>query len=267
MPKSRPITMMQEMVLATMAGTKTQTRRLNGLDVINTAPDAWTIQSVAHNLEECDKRGTKVTLTQAVDLPIELFCPYGKPGDLLYVREKWRMVGWDFNSGEIKIEYSDGTQMWCKYPRCDTSDHADWLINYIDNLEKRGVLQKDPNDDERWIFTDKPNPWKPSIHMPREFTRLNLEVVYIGLERLNDISGNDAKQEGMKSCDFGVYLDYTSKLGIFDCWSSIESFTTLWQSIYGLDSWHKNPWVWVVTFKTLGQYGVAVEKESEAANG
>ena len=96
--------------------------------------------------------------------------------------------------------------------------------------------------------------WKPSIHMPRSASRITLEITKIRVERLNEISEDDAKNEGVlyygdESGDYKNY-EYDDKEG--DDWgvkTAKESFQTLWESINGKGSWEANPWVWVIEFK------------------
>lgn len=97
--------------------------------------------------------------------------------------------------------------------------------------------------------------WKPSIHMPKEAARIFLEVSNVRVERLQDISEDDAIAEGIKKtwinddikqCRFKNYINdgKGSK-------SPIDSFNSLWVSINGKDSWKANPWVWVYEFKVV----------------
>lgn len=102
---------------------------------------------------------------------------------------------------------------------------------------------------------ESPNPdfkWKPSIFMPRKYSRITLEMTNVRVERLQDISEEDAKAEGIEQID-GLWKNYLPE-GILG-WISIddprESFRTLWTSINGPESWNANPWVWVVEFKRL----------------
>ena len=84
--------------------------------------------------------------------------------------------------------------------------------------------------------------WTPSIHMPRLASRITLEITSVRVERLNDISAEDAKAEGIM---FG-----TGKPG--QCRTCAKgAFMDLWNSINGVDSWLQNPWVWVVEFKRV----------------
>lgn len=81
--------------------------------------------------------------------------------------------------------------------------------------------------------------WRPSIHMPRWASRITLEITGVRVERLNDISEDDAKAEGAPTecCVIGD--------------KHFLGFRSLWRSIYGADSWQANPWVWVIEFKRV----------------
>ena len=86
--------------------------------------------------------------------------------------------------------------------------------------------------------------WKPSIHMPRTACRIILEVLNVRVERVQDITGDDAVAEGVPCTKLG--LTYEKNL-------CRAQFADLWNSInlsrgYG---WDTNPWVWVVEFKRL----------------
>lgn len=92
--------------------------------------------------------------------------------------------------------------------------------------------------------------WRPSIHMPRSACRILLEITNIRVERVNEICAHDSLSEGV------TYL-YSE-----DCppdIRAIESFVSLWNSVYGGNTfhgggpyaWKQNPWVWVIEFKRL----------------
>lgn len=79
--------------------------------------------------------------------------------------------------------------------------------------------------------------WKPSIHMPKEAARIWLKVTDVRVERLQDMTDDDAEAEGC--------FDYTSTaLGFPDVWDSIIKKSDL--DRYG---WDANPWVWVIEFE------------------
>lgn len=82
--------------------------------------------------------------------------------------------------------------------------------------------------------------WKPSIHMRRADSRITLEITGVRVERLQDIREEDARAEGVtirsETQYDGIAKDY---------------FFALWESVHGLHSWAKNPWVWVISFKRV----------------
>lgn len=82
---------------------------------------------------------------------------------------------------------------------------------------------------------DGPTKWKPSIFMPHEAARIILEITEIRVERLHHISEDNAKAEGVMA----------------DCNSFLKGFALIWEKINGLESWFRNPWVWVITFKRI----------------
>jgi len=84
--------------------------------------------------------------------------------------------------------------------------------------------------------------WRPSIHMPRWASRLSLDIVSVRVERLQDISEEDARAEG---CSGG----HDSIPGYAFSATPREHFRHLWGSINGAESWDANPWVWVISFK------------------
>ena len=85
--------------------------------------------------------------------------------------------------------------------------------------------------------------WKPSIHMPRWASRINLEITGIRVERLNDISEADARAEGCRS-----NADTLAETGYATC---RDAFRDLWESINGPGSWDANHWVWCIEFRRL----------------
>lgn len=158
-------------------------------------------------------------------------CPYGKPGDRLWVRESFG-IGRSSGLFYYKIYAYD---------------------------PQPSVIRNHKS------FFDK---WKPSIHMPKSACRIWLEVVSVRVERLQEITEQDAVAEGIEgrphSEDPSLWLwkDYSFKdrFAHGSNWNSITSFRTLWQSINGPDSWIANPWVWVIEFKRIPSPHEAGEK-------
>lgn len=98
--------------------------------------------------------------------------------------------------------------------------------------------------------------WKPSIFMPKEAARIFLKVKNIRLERLQDISEEDAIAEGIiKIADYGNtgYKLYTEPDAAYSDIDALESFESLWNSINGEDSWKENPYVWVIEFERIAK--------------
>lgn len=127
-----------------------------------------------------------------------------------------------------------------------------------DRLWVRETWQQCLGVDGRYVvygadFNDKDfeclKPWKPSIHQFREDSRLTLEITSVKVERLHDISEEDARAEGCKSW---VYHDLNTDES--DGESAVGVFSNLWDSINGKTpgkAWGGNPWVWAIEFKNV----------------
>jgi len=145
-------------------------------------------------------------------------CPYGQPGDRLWVREAHAYVP------EPAYRRSTGI-----YQQINPADDYEACV-YRENFDRARSF-----------------PWRPSIHMPRWACRLLLEVTAVRVERLQDMNAEDARAEG---CPGG----HGSIPGYGYSASPGEHFRHVWQSINGADSWDANPWVWVVEFKRINQH-------------
>lgn len=148
-------------------------------------------------------------------------CPYGVAGDRLWVREAWA------RESDL-IAYDKGGN-----PIFYRADHPTGLFH--DSME--------------------PMHWRPSIHMPRWASRITLEITKVRVERLQDISEEDAIAEGVGH-NFvmnGGWPDYQHIDKSGHCTltqdSAKMSYATLWDSINGKGAWDANPWVWVIEFK------------------
>lgn len=215
MQKIIPILYSTLMVQALIAGTKTKTRRTKGLEKFNTNPDAFTNNGRRKDLCRFYKEGTPDPnpletyhiLESADGFFNEVKCPYGKVGDIHWVRE------------------------------CVSKTIFDGCYIY--------KAETDPDLDISW---------KPSIHMPKVACRLWNEISNVKIERLHDISEQDAIEEGVKFIDdlpYGAgFNDYLSTSKIFYPKAS-TSFFSLWKKINGKESFELNPWVWVISFKRI----------------
>lgn len=213
--KERPILFSAPMVRAILEGRKTVTRRevklpraRDSFVLIDHGNGWWPYQSDDGENELCAD-GNEHPYT----------CPYGQPGDRLWVREAWRKiesapVGWD-EQGESEIDY---------------------------RATPRGQLG---GCGERW---------RPSIHMHRWASRILLEVTDVRVERLQGINEEQALAEGIdldQLADAQGRYDMVADHNFTGRPTAAEAFRHLWESINGADSWEENPWVWVVEFKRI----------------
>ncbi|EMG36581.1 hypothetical protein PCS_02593 [Desulfocurvibacter africanus PCS] len=205
--KERPILFSGPMVKAILDGRKTMTRR-----VVKPQPAGADINSALGG-KWLSKRFNGLALPKIVDLPME--CPYGQPGERLWVRETWQQVG-SCDPGYLVFRAT--------YPRC--------LPSGLENV---------PQD-----IRDAGYRWRPSIHMPRWACRLALEVVSVRVERLQEISEEDARAEGANIYDWEYGNGEAPE-------NDREAFRCLWDSINAKRGfgWGVNPWVWGVEFKRV----------------
>lgn len=229
-----PILFSADMVRAILQSRKTQTRRLIKYGDIKINPEwfasiypdgggnwvAW-----SH-----DMPGTAEFTKKAYPNGEGFICPYGHPGDRLWVRETYQHAAC-FESNLEEYAYA--------------ADYSD-----LNEVRKLANVK-----------------WRPSIHMPRAASRITLDVRSIQPQRLHDISPADAIAEGIDSFrpvpgdgpPETLYRDYLAdekfKTGQpvrkYPFTSPIESYRTLWQKINGPQSWGLNPWVWVIQFRRL----------------
>lgn len=159
--------------------------------------------------------------------PEGLISPYGVPGDHLWVREAWQPVHDDFS-----IRYTaDGETRYAG------AAQANW---FADDYKKEKMRERG----------------RPSIHMPRWASRLTLAIEEVRVQRLQDITEEDAKAEGAELKILKTDLT-PEEIALID-WPLWEPekpyksyFSLLWESINGFGSWKDNPWVWAITFKRL----------------
>ncbi len=204
----RPILFSGEMVRAILDRRKTQTRR-----VIKPQPyvDAngnacWKNSNFGQDLKR-----TPLFKSLASPIPCSstkrVLCPYGAPGDQLWVRETWGHTGTGV-----------------------------WSVGQVYYAQDGGIIYR----------ADHPNAagsWFSPLHMPRFASRITLRITDIRVERLQDISEDDARAEGVGYKNPG-YLPGTKG-------NWIGSFAYLWNKINGPGAWNTNPWVWVVAFERV----------------
>lgn len=224
--KTTPLLFQPDMVNALLDGRKTQTRRIvdwkrlhkqAGLPFPTRCKLAWFKILSGWGIDAGDG------VMRAVS------CPYGDRGDLIWVREAF-LCGYEFDENDVPTD-------------------------------KERVWYRASNPDLRWFDgeSDWPRenaPWKPSIHMPRWASRLTLRITDIRVERMQDISREDAIAEGIERCEWMYACDpwknYIPKQSPCRGFSyPPRSYQSLWESINGRESWEENPWVWVIEFEVI----------------
>ena len=234
--KERPILFSGPMVRALLDGSKTQTRR-----VVKPSPVA-DIRFCGGAYIPTNKHGGI-----AVEAPhIASVCPYGQPGDRLWVREAWRIGAWNESKGALAIDYMASAPEktpWITVPEDPENYHGAsvfekyWIQSTDDCFKSK--FEMDDNDSYHWAPGQSPCRIRPSIHMPRWVSRITLEITGVRVERLQDISEADAKAEGCT-----VWPECKEP-------AAINLYSLLWEKINGPDSWDANPWVWVIEFKKV----------------
>jgi hypothetical protein len=152
-------------------------------------------------------------------------CPYGAPGDRLWVRETFAHVYYG-TDGETGV--------------CD--EVADMPTKY----DGRGCCQINYKSDIKWgalDYEERGFKWRPSIHMPRWASRILLEVKSVRVERVRDITDADSLAEGIRPSDVAARGYQDARVAFMVLWNSINK-----KRGYG---WDKNPWVWVVEFEVV----------------
>lgn len=209
----KPILFSGPMVRGILDGRKTQTRRVvrfrldAGEELIHPLPRSVEFAADLGMLYWTHGGQKRVTP-----------CPYGVPGDLLWVRETWCPVE---DEGDRWVDYRATPRYAAEHP-------AGW--------------ENAPQDPEALK-------WKPSIHMPRWASRIALEVTNVRVERLQEITEEDARAEGVQPAVMvharPGYPPVTEQL-------YGAAFEILWNRINGKRApWTLNPYVWVVEFKRL----------------
>lgn len=211
--KERPILFSGAMARAILDGSKTQTRRVVKKDggLLNYGAAQFVKDGLWYPTSPSGKAG----------LVPPIICPYGQPGDRLWVREQYKISEW--MPSYATIEYT-------------ANDHKKTFV--------RQYLQG------RITEPVSVNNLRPSIFMPRWASRITLEITGVRVERLHDISEKDAISEGVTYTGPFPMAVLSGFLPAPDD-LAIKEFKILWESINGAESWYANPWVWVIEFKRV----------------
>lgn len=265
-PRERPILFSGPMVRALLDGRKTMTR----LIVKPQPPEGHAF----HGITVCSTDARDVGSAVWAQGPFPLLrdvhrvrCPYGQPGDRLFVREAWQYADW-----------TDDGYPWIRYraddaKRCiETGITEEWSERLSDIWT---ALSADENYSIDQRAADRR--WRSSIHMPRWASRITLEVTGVRVERLQTISASDAWAEGIPaSPDVNPIHEYA------ELWDSINSPkppqhirrrkgrgkpTEQWDEAHppksNPNSWDANPWVWVVSFRRIAEEWLAADTNDE----
>lgn len=180
--RERPIIFTADSVLAILDGTKTQTRRV--------IKNPGRLDGLMLSGEEQE------------------WCPYGRAGDRLWVRETW---AWSGDKTVAEAERIAQGEVWYR-------------------------------TDPRW--TNPAIRWRSPIHMPRWASRLTLEITEVRVQRVQEISEEDAKAEGAPFDAGGnEELGVGYRIGFCRLWDSLNAKRGY--------SWESNPWVWALTFRRV----------------
>lgn len=226
----RGILMSAPMVRVSLDDSKTQTRRVF-------KPERITFDANGRYSTHALRDGEVVCTGSGPFVPNSWlhYCPYGRPGDRLWVREAWRsLVEFDKHPPRELVE------------TCPLRYEADKACTA-------------PG------FTEGFGKYRPPMFMPRWASRITLEITGVRVERLQDISEADAMAEGItcenvvvgSNCNGGIHHEETADRFFFDGCpdegfdTGIDAYAALWDHINGEGEWDKNPWVWVVEFKRL----------------
>lgn len=236
--KERPILFLAPMVRAILEGRKTVTRRPVKIQPRSKADIG------SYGLGQPFIRNPDVTKPNPE-------CPYGRPGDRLWVRETWGVISHDFDEHGNMIDWEpDRPASPIREMRFGQGYYSGHAIYRADG-EAVWAGDDDGGGDDR-------SAWKPSIHMPRVVSRILLEITDVRVERLQDISEAQAIAEGIVGVAFrpddGWPICTGYMVGPDDGKTGLETtaakaFAGLWDSVGG--DWEANPWVWVVEFKRV----------------
>ena len=236
--RERPILMSAPMVRAILDGRKTVTRRIvKPQPELNPDYKPSRLDRYTHHPEyhwPSRQARSMVSLSE-----MTACCPYCSPGDRLWVREAFNL----FDPDRDPIAPSRFGKR-APYDGCINDEPIRWTACY----RADGELEHP---------TDGAARWKPGIHMPRWASRLTLEVTGIRVERLHDITEEDAKAEGVTPYvpGHGAATDdeLNAEPGLRSPRMYRFGFEQVWCDINGADSWQANPWIWVVSFRRLAE--------------
>ncbi len=253
---TKPIIFSIDMVRALVEGRKSMTRR-----VIKNQPDT------RHGRIDYEngvlKESSKISGCWHVNR--QQTCPHGQKNSYLWVRETYKY--WDWTDDGIP---------WIKYAaNNETIFHScipeTWCEKLVDIWADLSIPENYNIDNAA-----RDHKWRSPIYCPRWASRLTLKITDIRVERVQDISEEDAKAEGVHDDDFylegehdwnlcpkcggtKLYNGFGESLGVipdldcYECDTYKKRFKHLWNSLdkKGEHSWESNPWIWVIEFELI----------------
>ena len=230
--REKPILFSAPMVRAILSGSKSQTRRICN-------PQPVSVGSLGKRRVYRDEEFKRAweTIKGTGECDQDRDCPYGKPGERLWVKESWR-TGARLDAKSPKV-----IELACR--DAGYTHGACCPVRYEADGSYTAWGDRDAADFGMW------GKHRVSIHMPRWASRLTLEITGVRVERLQDISRTDAIAEGLDHVSDGG--SPWGIVGLAPSWSGDprKSYRALWESINGPGSWDANPWVWVVEFRRI----------------
>lgn len=211
----KPIIFSSEMVRAILAGRKSETRRVIKPGKRHYTQYNWYGKHPCGGWWACDVDPIQNNIPSGDNgFP----CPHGQPGDRLWVRETWRMLlGPQKGFIPEDLQFSKNVLYGADHPALHTGHWDSDIDEFVSDIKI----------------------WRPSIFMPRWASRITLEITGVRVERVQDISEEDAVREGIANGAYAI--------------NPKSSFSKLWDSInlkrgFG---WDANPFVWVIEFRKL----------------
>lgn len=232
----RPIIMTAESVLAILSGLKTQTRRVIKNPPSSSHPD---YDGMLDKLPRIHRWRNDYEYERWTDR----VCPYGQPGDRLWVRETWGITG--ARLVDPCINYKAGRPGTDQIPLLRVPATDLWATHL--NFRKPFLAV---NDDDLLRVRDG---WRSSMFMPRWASRITLELTGIRSERVQEISGADVLAEGLTYSGRNAMLEIAPVDAYSDAAHLRNSYWELWESINSKRGfgWKTNPWVWCLSFRRI----------------
>jgi len=260
-------------VAATLEGRQTQfCRAIKNCNQVDPYPDNyignrslnhWEVKVNSHQVFSlCD--GTSIP---AANQRAELlkFCPYGKPGDRLIIKETWRPRSWSNDFDWMKVEYAADGDLHGSPKEIDPWNVWEEAAEAIwENLTiecRKADCPQDPDGNFLFPSGIPPLKWRSPVTMPRQLSRLTLEITNVRVVRVQELTEEDAiacgpmfydepdlgrmwttqpRNDEFKAKFGGIGISFPSAKGaVLDLW-------------YSGRSWDENPWVWVVKYKPIG---------------